>query len=77
MEVASVLAQKGITTTMLMREDRIWKQFFTPAMSRFFESYYRARGVEFLKQAKLTELRGQGAVRRPNSKAAKPWSATW
>jgi len=62
MEVASVLAQKGIPTTMLLREDRIGKQFFTPAMSRFFESYYRTRGVEFLKQAKLAELRGQGAV---------------
>jgi len=62
MEVASVLAQKGVSTTMLLREDRIWKQFFTPAMSRFFESYYRARGVEFLKQAKLAELHGQGAV---------------
>ena len=62
MEVASVLAQKGISTSMLLREDRIWKQFFTPAMSSFFEGYYQARGVTFLKQAKLAELRGQGGV---------------
>jgi len=62
MEVASVLAQKGITTTMLLREERIWKQFFTPGMSRFFESYYSQRGVEFIKQTKLSELRGDGAV---------------
>ena len=62
MEVASVLAQKGVSTTMVLPEDRIWKRFFTPAMSGFFESYYRARGVEFLKQTKLAELRGQGAV---------------
>jgi NADPH-dependent 2,4-dienoyl-CoA reductase/sulfur reductase-like enzyme len=62
MEVASVLAQKGIAITMAVREDRIWKQFFTPAMSRFFESYYTARGVQFIKQAKVAELRGDGAV---------------
>jgi NADPH-dependent 2,4-dienoyl-CoA reductase/sulfur reductase-like enzyme len=62
MEVASVLAQKGIAITMAMREDRIWKQFFTPAMSRFFESYYAARGVQFIKQARLAELRGAGAL---------------
>jgi NADPH-dependent 2,4-dienoyl-CoA reductase/sulfur reductase-like enzyme len=62
MEVASVLAKKGLSTTMALREDRIWKGFFTPAMSGFFESYYKARGVEFLKQAQLAELHGQGAV---------------
>jgi 3-phenylpropionate/trans-cinnamate dioxygenase ferredoxin reductase subunit len=62
MEVASVLAQKGIAITMAVREDRIWKQFFTPAMSRFFESYYAARGVEFIKHAKVAGLRGDGAV---------------
>jgi 3-phenylpropionate/trans-cinnamate dioxygenase ferredoxin reductase subunit len=62
MEVASVLAQKGIAITMAMREDRIWKAFFTPAMSRFFESYYAARGVQFIKQAKVAGLRGDGAV---------------
>jgi NADPH-dependent 2,4-dienoyl-CoA reductase/sulfur reductase-like enzyme len=63
MEVTSVLAQKGIATTMILRDDRIWKQFFTPEMSSFFETYYSQRGVEFIKQAKVTELRGDGVVR--------------
>src|SRR5882762_1841919 len=49
MEVAAVLAQKGIEITMVLREDRIWKQFFSPRMSSFFESYYSARGVRFVK----------------------------
>jgi NADPH-dependent 2,4-dienoyl-CoA reductase/sulfur reductase-like enzyme len=31
-------------------------------MSRFFESYYAARGVEFIKETKVAELRGDGAV---------------
>jgi 3-phenylpropionate/trans-cinnamate dioxygenase ferredoxin reductase component len=62
MEVASVFAQKGIQTTMVMPEDRVWQRFFTPSMSSFFERYYSARGVRFAKHAKITELRGQGSV---------------
>jgi NADPH-dependent 2,4-dienoyl-CoA reductase/sulfur reductase-like enzyme len=62
MEVASVLAQAGIETTMVMREDRVWKQFFTPEMSRFFESYFTARGVQFVKEATLLGLNGDGVI---------------
>ena len=62
MEVAAVLAQKGVEITMILREDRIWKQFFSPKMSGFFEAYYTARGVRFIKMATVRELRGDGAV---------------
>jgi NADPH-dependent 2,4-dienoyl-CoA reductase/sulfur reductase-like enzyme len=62
MEVAAVLAQKGIEVTMVLNEERIWKRFFSPPMSQFFEAYYTARGVRFVKLAKLTELRGDGTV---------------
>lgn len=62
MEVAAVLAQKGIEVTMVLREDRIWKQFFSPRMSRFFEAYYTARGVRFVKMAAVRELRGDATV---------------
>jgi len=62
METAAVLASKGIAVTMVLREDRIWKQFFSPEMSHFFETYYAARGVRFVKTAAVTELRGNGAV---------------
>jgi NADPH-dependent 2,4-dienoyl-CoA reductase/sulfur reductase-like enzyme len=47
---------------MALREERIWKQFFTPEMARFFETYYSQRGVEFIKQAEVARLRGGGAV---------------
>jgi NADPH-dependent 2,4-dienoyl-CoA reductase/sulfur reductase-like enzyme len=63
MEVASVLAQRRIQVAMVLREDRIWKQFFSPEMSRFFERYYTERGVRFVKNATITELRGSGKVR--------------
>jgi 3-phenylpropionate/trans-cinnamate dioxygenase ferredoxin reductase component len=63
MEVASVLAQKSIVVAMVLNEDRIWKRFFSPQMSSFFESYYAARGVHLVKSATVTELRGDdGAV---------------
>ncbi len=64
MEVAAVLAQKGVETTMVLRDDRIWKQFFSPEMSGFFESYYQARGVDFVKTASVRELLGGAAVDR-------------
>ena len=62
MEVASVLAQKSIETTMVLREDRIWERFFTPQMSQFFEAYYTQRGVRFIRNATVKELRGAETV---------------
>jgi NADPH-dependent 2,4-dienoyl-CoA reductase/sulfur reductase-like enzyme len=62
MEVAAVLAQKGVEVTMVLREDRIWKQFFSTQLSGFFEGYYTARGVRFVKGATIKALRGREAV---------------
>lgn len=56
MEVASVLAQKNIETTLIIREDRVWSRAFAPAMSTFFENYYTARGVRLLKNANVLRL---------------------
>jgi NADPH-dependent 2,4-dienoyl-CoA reductase/sulfur reductase-like enzyme len=61
MEVTSVLAQKGIETTMVFPEDRIWKRFFSAKMSRFFETYYAKRGVRLANNANVIELKGVGA----------------
>ncbi len=62
MEVVAVLTQKNVAVTMVMREDRIWQRFFSPEMSRFFEDYYTARGVQFIRRTGVKELRGDGAV---------------
>jgi 3-phenylpropionate/trans-cinnamate dioxygenase ferredoxin reductase component len=62
MEVAAVLAQKGIEVTMVLREERIWSRIFTPQMSNFFETYYAARGVRIVKSAVVTALRGVETV---------------
>jgi NADPH-dependent 2,4-dienoyl-CoA reductase/sulfur reductase-like enzyme len=62
MEVAAVLAQKEIEVSMVLNDDRVFKRLFSPEMSRFFESYYAARGVRLIKSMSVTEFRGDGAV---------------
>lgn len=62
MEVASVLAQKGIQTTLVIRENRVWSRVFTPFMSGFFERYYTTRGVRIVKEARVASLDGKSAV---------------
>src|SRR5215471_142970 len=62
MEVAAVLAQKGIEVTMVLNDDRVFKKLFSAEMSSFFESYYAARGVRLIKSMSVTELRGDRAV---------------
>jgi NADPH-dependent 2,4-dienoyl-CoA reductase/sulfur reductase-like enzyme len=56
MEVASVLSQKNLETSLIIREDRVWGRVFTPAMSEFFERYYLARGVTLLKNESIASL---------------------
>jgi len=63
MEVAAVLSQKKIETTMVIREDRVWSRVFTPAMSDFFERYYVARGVKLLKNEGVSALEGRDRVK--------------
>jgi 3-phenylpropionate/trans-cinnamate dioxygenase ferredoxin reductase component len=62
MEVASVLAQKNVETTLIIREDRVWSRFFTPAISEFFERYYASRGVRLLKGETVARLEGRDRV---------------
>jgi NADPH-dependent 2,4-dienoyl-CoA reductase/sulfur reductase-like enzyme len=62
MEVAAVLAQKGIETTMVISSSRVWDRFFTPAMSQFFENYYTEHGVKFERNAAIESFGGDGAV---------------
>jgi len=59
MEVASVLSQKNIETSLIIREDRVWSRVFTPAMSEFFERYYLSRGVKLLKKESVASLQGK------------------
>jgi NADPH-dependent 2,4-dienoyl-CoA reductase/sulfur reductase-like enzyme len=62
MEVAAVLAQKNIETTLVIREDRVWSRVFSPELSDFFEHYYSTRGVRIAKHASVAALNGKESV---------------
>ena len=62
MEVASVLSQKNIETSLIIREDRVWNRVFTPAMSEFFERYYISHGVKLLKNESVASLQGRDRI---------------
>lgn len=59
MEVASVLQQSGVDTTMVFPGEHVWESFFTPRMSTFFETYYQERGVEFVTGTKAASFKGE------------------
>jgi NADPH-dependent 2,4-dienoyl-CoA reductase/sulfur reductase-like enzyme len=63
MEVASVLAQKEVETTLAIREDRVWSRVFSPEISAFFDNYYSSRGVHVVKNTGVDALNGTGPVR--------------
>ena len=63
MEVASVLAQKNVETTLVIREDRVWSRVFSPEISAFFDYYYSSRGVHIVKNTGVVSLNGSGSVR--------------
>jgi NADPH-dependent 2,4-dienoyl-CoA reductase/sulfur reductase-like enzyme len=69
MEAASVLAGRGIETTMVVRGDRIGSAFFTPEMSAFFEGYYAERGVRLLKQTEIAAIENGSRARLKNGQA--------
>ncbi len=58
MEVASQSAQQGRDTTMVFPDERVWKSFFTPEMSQFFQKYYEDRGVHLASNASVTAING-------------------
>ena len=56
MEVASVLASRGVRTTMIFPDNRVWKRLFTPQVSTFFESQFSSHGISFIKSDKMVAL---------------------
>lgn len=63
MEVTSVLAGRGIETSMLIRDDRMWKAFFTPEMSAYFRKYYEDRGVRVMTETSIATIEPGSSAR--------------
>jgi NADPH-dependent 2,4-dienoyl-CoA reductase/sulfur reductase-like enzyme len=62
MEVAAVLTQQGLKTTMVFPEDRVWAKRFTPETSTFFARYYGDRGVTLLANSQIAAFEGSDRV---------------
>jgi NADPH-dependent 2,4-dienoyl-CoA reductase/sulfur reductase-like enzyme len=63
METASSLTQRGLDVTMVVREERIWKSFFTEEMSESFRRYYEQKGVHLIFGTGVARFDGQGSVK--------------
>lgn len=57
MEVGAVLASRGIETSMIVRDVRIWKAVFTREMTVFLGKYYSERGVRLITQTAIARLK--------------------
>lgn len=62
MEVASVLAARGIDTTLIFPEERVWERLFTPEISSFFAGTYASRGVTLMPGEQVVSFEGDGRV---------------
>lgn len=60
MEVASVLARRGLNVTMVYPDSRVWSRLFTPEISAFFERYYTDRGVRLCPRESVEAIDGSG-----------------
>ncbi|BCA56486.1 pyridine nucleotide-disulfide oxidoreductase [Nitrospira sp. KM1] len=49
MEVAAVLTNEGMNTTMVFPGDRVWEHVFTPPVSAFFEKQFADHGIMLMK----------------------------
>jgi NADPH-dependent 2,4-dienoyl-CoA reductase/sulfur reductase-like enzyme len=62
MEVASVLAQRGVETTLVFPGERVWQRLFTPETSAFFRRYYEERRVTLASGETVIAFEGDGHV---------------
>lgn len=62
LEASASLARQGLATTVIASEAKLLPRLFTPEMSDFFQDYFEARGVSFVKQAKVTAIEGSEKV---------------
>lgn len=60
MEVAASLTQLGVDCALVYREESVMEGRFTEPMARYFEDYYRERGVRLLAESTAVAIEGDG-----------------
>jgi NADPH-dependent 2,4-dienoyl-CoA reductase/sulfur reductase-like enzyme len=71
LEAASALAQNGIKTTMLIREDRLFPKLGSPELSDYFYQLYSKNKVEIIFQQTATAFLGTTKVKKVVTTAGK------
>jgi NADPH-dependent 2,4-dienoyl-CoA reductase/sulfur reductase-like enzyme len=64
MEVAASLTQRGVQVTVLEAQAHVWSRFADPTLAGFFQEYCTQKGITFLTNERVTEIRGEN---RPTS----------
>ncbi len=67
LEVAASARGAGATVTILERENRCLARVACEPLSKFFESYHRARGVSIITRAAVIGFTGTGLIEDENS----------
>jgi len=62
MEIAAVLTERAVETTLVFPGERVWSRVFTPEISSFFQDYYRKKGVSLIGGAKAARFEGKDRV---------------
>lgn len=62
MELAAAFTEKGLKTTMLVREKGLFTKLGSPRLSEFFANKYKAHGVEVIYEDEVAEFEGSGKV---------------
>jgi NADPH-dependent 2,4-dienoyl-CoA reductase/sulfur reductase-like enzyme len=59
MEVAASLTQRGVHVTVIEAQPHIWPRFADATLARFFQDYCAQRGVTFITNDLVAEIRGK------------------
>lgn len=62
MEVAASLTQRGVRVTVIEAQPHIWARFADRALAGFVQDYAARKGVEFITNDSVAEIRGAGRV---------------
>jgi NADPH-dependent 2,4-dienoyl-CoA reductase/sulfur reductase-like enzyme/predicted acylesterase/phospholipase RssA len=62
MEIAASFATRGLSTTLIAKEDLVYEKLCSPEVSDFFAEYFRARGIDFVFEEEVREFCGTTKV---------------
>ncbi len=62
MELAAAFAEKGVETTMLVRDSGLFTKLGSEELSRFFSDYYQQHGIQIIYEDEVKEFDGNDVL---------------